>query len=261
MNIVVCVKQVPDTNEVNWDPETKTLIREGIAQIVNPFDKNALEAALQIRESLGGTVTLISMGPPQAKEALKECLAMGADEAIILSDKAFAGSDTWATSYTLAKGIKKLKDYHLILCGKQAVDGETAQVGPGLAEHLGIPQVTCVHKINYINNNLLEVERSIEGGAERIQVKLPALLTCDKSLNEPRYATLKGIMKANQREIPLYSAEDLQAKPSHLGLKGSPTQVKKIFSPEKRSKGEIIKGEAKEAARILAEKIWNLSLT
>lgn len=260
MEYVVCIKQVPDTTEVQWETESKTLAREGITHTVNPFDKNAVEAALRLREKYGGRVTLISMGPPQAKEALRECLAMGADEALLLSDKTFAGADTWATSYTLAQAVNKLERYHIILCGKQAVDGETAQVGPGLAEHLGIPQVTCIQKINKLENSRLEVERTIEGGAERVAVSLPVLLTVEKSLNDPRYATLKGVMKANQKEIPLYDAGDLEVDPSLVGLKGSPTQVKKIFSPEKRVTGEIITGEPGEAAQKLAQNILELKL-
>lgn len=168
MEIIVCIKQVPDTTEVKIDPVKGTLIREGVPSIVNPFDKNAVEAALQIREEKGGKVTVITMGPPQAVDALRECLAMGADEAVLVSDRAFAGADTWATSYTLAKAIEKVGKVDIIFCGKQAIDGDTAQVGPGIAEHIGLPQVTYVQKIREVKDDQLVVERAIEGGFEEI---------------------------------------------------------------------------------------------
>ena len=255
MEIIVCIKQVPDTTEVQIDPETGTLIREGVPSIVNPFDMNAVEAALQLKEEHGGSVTVITMGPPQAKEALKECLAMGADEAILCSDKAFAGADTWATSYTLAKTIETIGNYDLILCGKEAIDGDTAQTGPGIAEHLGIPQVTYLQKIVSVEDGKMQVERVIEGGAETIEIGLPALMTCEKHLNEPRYATIKGTMKANKKEIPEYGADDINADHECLGLQGSPTKVKKVFAPEKRKAGEIIEGEPEEAVKTLVQKL------
>ncbi|HEY3423876.1 MAG TPA: electron transfer flavoprotein subunit beta/FixA family protein, partial [Negativicutes bacterium] len=195
MEIVVCVKQVPDTTEVKIDPQTNTLIRQGVPSIVNPFDKNAVEAALQLREKHGGKVTIISMGPPQTKDALKECLAMGADEAILMSDRAFGGADTLATSHTLAAGIRKLGQVDMIICGKQAIDGDTAQVGPEIAEHLNIPQVTYVAKVE-VEGNVVRVEREQEDGYEIIETSTPVLLTVVKSINEPRYPTVKGTMKA-----------------------------------------------------------------
>ncbi len=255
MEIIVCVKQVPDTTEVQIDPETGTLIREGVPSIVNPFDLNAVEAALQLRDEHGGSVTVVTMGPPQAKDALKECLAMGANEAVLCCDKEFAGADTWATSYTLAKAIETIGEYDLVLCGKEAIDGDTAQTGPGIAEQLGIPQVTYLQKIVKVEEDKMQVERVIDGGSETIEIPLPALMTCEKSLNEPRYATIKGTMKANKKEIPEYTAETISAKPESIGLKGSPTQVKKVFAPEKKKGGEVIEGEPEEAVKTLIERL------
>lgn len=255
MEIVVCVKQVPDTTEVKIDPVTNTLIRQGVPSIVNPFDKNAVEAALQLKEKHGGKVTVISMGPPQAKDALKECLAMGADAAILISDRAFGGSDTLATSYTLAAAIRKLGVYDIILCGKQAIDGDTAQVGPETAEHLGISQITYANKID-VDGDTARVEREHEDGYEIVEVKLPLLLSVVKSINEPRYPTVKGTMKANRAEIAVWTAADLTVDEQKLGLKGSPTQVRKIFTPPRRTEGLLIqKDTAREAVAELIQKL------
>jgi len=256
MEIVVCIKQVPDTTEVKIDPVTNTLIRQGVPSIVNPFDKNALEAALQLKTKYGGKITVLSMGPPQAKEALKECLAMGADEAILMSDRAFGGSDTLATSNTLAAGIKKIGKVDLIICGKQAIDGDTAQVGPEIAEHLDIAQVTYVAKIESIDGNIMRVQREHEEGYEVIDAQMPVLLTVVKSINEPRTATVKGVMKANRKEITTWTVDDIEVKASAIGLKGSPTQVRRIFSPEQRVQGEMIQADtAREAAATLASRL------
>ena len=255
MEIVVCVKQVPDTTEVKIDPQTNTLIRQGVPSIVNPFDKNAVEAALQLKEKHGGKVTVISMGPPQAKEALNECVAMGADAAILISDRAFGGADTLATSYTLAAAIRKLGTYDVILCGKQAIDGDTAQVGPEVAEHLGISQVTYAAKIE-VEGDTARVEREHEDGYEVIEAKLPVLLTTVKSINEPRYPTVKGTMRANRAEIPVWTVADLEVDSEKLGLKGSPTQVRKIFTPKQRTQGILIqKDTAREAVAELVQKL------
>jgi len=255
MEIVVCIKQVPDTSEVKIDPQTNTLIRQGVPSIVNPFDKNAVEAALQLKEKHGGRVTAISMGPEQAKDALKECLAMGVDEAVLISDKAFGGADTLATSYTLAMAIKKLGNFDLIICGKQAIDGDTAQVGPGIAEHLGIPQITYVSKIE-INGNIVRAEREHEEGYEVIEAELPLLVTVVKSINVPRYPTVKGTMKANRKQIPVWTTQDLEVDEARIGLKGSPTQVRRVFTPKQRSQGVIIQADtAREAVKTLIEKL------
>jgi len=255
MEMVVCVKQVPDTTEVKIDPVTNTLVRQGVPSIVNPFDKNALEAALQLKEKNGGKITVVSMGPPQAKDALKECLAMGADEAYLVSDRAFGGADTLATSYTLAAALRKIGKFDLILCGKQAIDGDTAQVGPEMAEHLGIAQVTCCSKFE-VTGDVLRVEREHEEGYEVIEGKMPMLVTVVKSANEPRFATVRGTMKANRKEIPVLTLADLDVDEKRIGLKGSPTQVKKIFTPPSRSGGEMIQAEdAREAISILIKKL------
>lgn len=255
MEIVVCVKQVPDTTEVKIDPVTNTLIRQGVPSIVNPFDKNAVEAALQLKEKHGGKVTVISMGPPQAKDALKETLAMGADEAILVSDRAFGGADTLATSYTLAAAIRKLGNYDIIFCGKQAIDGDTAQVGPEMAEHLGIAQVTYVAKME-VEGDTVKVEREHDDGYEVLEVKLPVMISIVKSINEPRFPTVKGTMKANRAEIPVWGAGDLDVNETRLGLKGSPTQVRKIFTPPQRTQGVVItKDTAREAVAELMQKL------
>jgi len=256
MEIVVCIKQVPDTTEVKIDPVTNTLIRQGVPSIVNPFDKNALEAALQLKAQYGATVTVLSMGPPQAKEALKECLAMGADNAILMSDRAFGGSDTLATSNTLAAGIKKIGNVDIIICGKQAIDGDTAQVGPEMAEHLDLTQVTYVAKIESIDGNIIRVQREHEEGYEVIDAQMPVLLTVVKSINEPRTPTVKGVMKANRKEITTWTVDDIVVKASAIGLKGSPTQVRKIFTPERRVQGELIQADTpREAAATLVSRL------
>ncbi len=251
MEIIVCIKQVPDTTEVKIDPVKGTLIREGVPSIVNPFDKNAVEAALQIKAAKGGKVTVISMGPPQAMDALRECVAMGADEAVLLSDRAFAGADTWATSYTLAKAIEKIGKYDIIFCGKQAIDGDTAQVGPGIAEHLGLPQVTYVQKIREVTDTGMIVERAIEGGYEVISVPLPAMIAVEKSINEPRFPTMMGTMKAHKKQIPIWGAADINASEDLVGMNGSPTQVKRVFAPERRGGGEILQAEDEAGVCVL----------
>lgn len=246
MNIVVCVKQVPDTNEVKIDPKTNTLIREGVPSIINPDDKNALEEAIKLKESEGAHITVISMGPPQAEKALREALAMGADDAILIGDRAFAGSDTLATSNTLAGALKKL-DYDIIFAGRQAIDGDTAQVGPEIAEHLGIAQVTYVEKVS-VEGNELKVRRALEDGYETIKVQMPVLLTAIKELNEPRYMDIKNIFTAFKKEIKIWSAADIDVDKSLLGLAGSPTKVKKSATKEAKGKGEIVDKAPKEAA-------------
>jgi len=260
LNIIVCIKQVPDTTEVKINPETGTLIREGVPSIVNPFDMYAIEEGLRLKEQFGGKVTVISMGPPQAREALKEAVAMGADEAILLSDRAFAGSDTWATAYTLANAIQKLGTPDIILCGKQAIDGDTGQVGPGIARQLDISQLTYVFKIRKLDPEArtVVVERLLEEGREVVETSLPALLTVVKDINQPRYPTFLGIRRATKMEIPVWGAADLAATdPSKLGLKGSPTQVVRVFSPPKREgKADMIMADSVEAATaILADKL------
>ena len=247
MNIIVCVKQVPDTNEVRIDPVKGTLIREGVPAIMNPDDKAGLEAALELKDRLGAKVTAVSMGPAQADAVLREALAMGADEGILISDRAFGGADTLATSYTLAASIRKLGHYDIIICGKQAIDGDTAQVGPEMAEHLGIAQLTYVAKIE-VKGDTVRVNREHENGYEVIEAKLPVLISAVKSLNVPRYPTVKGILRAVRAKIQVHAASDLDVEPDRLGLKGSATQVREIFTPPQRTQGVMIRKESAGAS-------------
>jgi electron transfer flavoprotein beta subunit len=258
MNIVVCLKQVPDTNEVKIDPKTNTLIREGVPSIINPDDKSALEEALVLKDNYGAHVTVISMGPPQAEKALREALSMGADEAILITDRAFAGADTLATSNALAGTIRKL-DYDIVFAGRQAIDGDTAQVGPEIAEHLNIPQVTYVEKVQ-ITGNELKVRRALEDGYETISVKTPVLLTAIKELNVPRYMNIKNIYTAFQKEVKIWSANDIDVDRALLGLAGSPTKVRKSATKEAKGAGELVNKPAKEAAEYTAHKLKALHI-
>ncbi|NLM83959.1 MAG: electron transfer flavoprotein subunit beta/FixA family protein [Clostridiales bacterium] len=256
MKIIVCAKQVPDTNEVKIDPVKGTLIREGVPSILNPDDANALEAALQIKDNNPGTtVTVISMGPPQASYMLRECLAMGADEAVLLSSRAFGGADTCATSTALAAGIRKIGDFDIIFAGRQAIDGDTAQVGPQLAQRLGIPSVTYVQKIREIKENSVVVERALEDGYEVIEVQRPCLLTAIKELNEPRYMTIFQIEEAYKKEIKIWDENDVNVSPDVIGLKGSPTQVFRSFTPPPKGKGEMLTGTVNEMVNALIAKL------
>ena len=250
MKILVLIKQVPDTTDVKIDPVTNTLKREGVAAVINPFDMYAIEEALRVKERVGGNseVIVISMGPPQAKEALKEAISMGCDSAILLSDRKFAGSDTWATSYTLSQAIKKIGDYKVIFCGKQASDGDTAQVGPGVSMHLDVPQVTYVKKVEKIDTERATLERMTEEGYDIIETPLPAVFTVVKEINEPRLPSLKGKMKAKKVEIPVWSADDIGCEEGKIGLEGSPTRVVKVFTPTPREGGQLLTGEPEEIA-------------
>lgn len=261
MNIIVCIKQVPDTADVKINLQTNTLVREGVKSMINPFDMYAIEEAVRLKEKHGGKTTVVAMGPPQAETALKEALSLGIDEAVLVSDKAFAGSDTLATSYTLAKTIKKIGDFSVILCGKQASDGDTAQVGPGISTHLDIPQVTYVKKIEEIKNNTARVERMTEEGYDIVETPLPCLFTVVKEINTPRVPSLKGIMRSKNAKIHLFDARQLDCEEDRLGLKGSPTQVIKIFTPERRKGGEVFAGPADESASKLSEILKNLMLS
>ncbi|MCM8800986.1 MAG: electron transfer flavoprotein subunit beta/FixA family protein [Candidatus Omnitrophica bacterium] len=253
MNVIVCIKQVPQTTDVKINPQTNTLIREGVESIINPFDMYAIEEGVRIKEKYGANTTVITMGPPQAEEALREALSMGIDEAILISDRAYAGSDTWATSYTLANAIRKIGNFDLILCGKQASDGDTAQVGPGISSHLDIPQVTYVKRIQQIKDNIIRVERMMEEGYHVIESPLPCLLTVVKEINEPRLPSLKGMLRAKQAKITVWTQKELNLDPQHIGLSGSPTQVIKIFTPAPRAGGQILSGDPEEIAGKLLE--------
>ncbi|MCD6521175.1 electron transfer flavoprotein subunit beta/FixA family protein [Candidatus Calescamantes bacterium] len=258
MRIIVCIKQVPDTehlHEVKINPETNTLVREGIPAIINPFDSNAIEEGLRIKEKFGGEVIVITMGPPQAEKALRDALAMGADKAILITDRKLAGSDTLATSRTLAQAIRKIGNFDLILFGKQAIDGDTAQVGPEVSEILNLPLITFARKIE-IADGKVRVERTLEEGYEVVEANLPCAITVTKEINEPRFASMKGILKARKMEIPKWGVEDLELNPEEVGLEGSPTQVVRVFNPPPRPKGEILEGEtAEEKVNKLIEKL------
>jgi electron transfer flavoprotein beta subunit len=246
MKILVCVKQVPDAKDVRLDPVTNTMAREGVESIMNPYDRHALEEAVAIREQVGGVVTVITMGPPQAEAVLREAIACGADDGVLVSDRAFAGADTWATAYTLARAAQTMGDFDLIVCGKQAIDGDTAQVGPGLACRLQIPYATCVQKTRKVADGAIEVERMMDDGFDVVRLPLPALLTVVKDINEPRVASLKGKMKAKKAEIRKFSAADIGADPQCIGLAGSPTQVVRVFSPEARGDRRMFSGNVQQ---------------
>lgn len=252
MDIIVCIKQVPNTTDVKIDPQTNTLIREGVESVINPFDTYAIEEGVRLRERFGGKVTAISMGPPQAEASLREAISLGADEAVLLSDRAFAGSDTWATSYALAMAIRKLGRFDIVICGKQASDGDTAQVGPGISAHLDIPQVTYVKKIESVTDSKARLERMTEEGYEVIDAPLPCLITVVKEINEPRLPSLKGKMKATAARISVQKAADIGCDPKKIGLDSSPTKVIKIFTPPRREKGKMLRGEKEEIVNELA---------
>lgn len=255
MNVVVCIKQVPGTTEIKIDPETNTLVREGVPSIINPFDCYALEEAVRLRERCGGKVIAISMGPPQAEEALRETISLGADEAILLSDRALAGSDTWATSYILSRAMAKIADYDVIICGRQTLDGDTGQVGPGLSEMLGIPFVAYVSKVEEIRDGYIRVQRMVEEGYETIEMALPAVITVVKEINVPRLPSLRGSMKAKTAQIPVWTAEDIGAEGDKAGIAGSPTRVVKVFFPQRTHKSEMLQGSLDEQVDNLIERL------
>jgi electron transfer flavoprotein beta subunit len=247
--IVVCAKQVPDTNEIKIDPVKKTLIREGVPSILNHDDANALEEALKIKDRWPDThITVVSMGPPQAKDLLIECLAMGADRAVLASDRALGGSDTWATSNALAAAVEKLDGYDLIFAGRQAIDGDTAQVGPQMAEKLGVPQVTYVKEFEIDEDRkTITVKRALEDGYELIKIKTPCMLTAIKELNTPRYMTVGGIYEAVAADIPVWGAADLGVDPDReVGLEASPTNVYRSFTPVPKGQGVMIEGDGEK---------------
>ena len=255
MNIVVCLKQVPGTTEVKINPQTNTLIRQGIKNIINPFDTYALEEGVRLREKQGGKVTVISMGPPQAVDMLREAISLGADEAVLLSDGAFAGADTWATAFTLAGAVKKIGQVDLVICGRQSTDGDTAQVGPEMAEMLGIPFVAYVGQIEEIAGGQIRLQRMIDEGHEIIQSPLPPVITVTKEINVPRLPSLRGIMKSKSAKIPTWTVKDLGLDPNKVGLAGSYTKVVKIFTPRREKKAEMLPGEVEAQVSCLIGKL------
>jgi len=254
IKIIVCAKQVPDTNEIRINPETGTLIRDGIPSIMNPDDANALEEALAVKDQYDDVhITLLTMGPPQAKDMLLEGLAMGADEAVLVSDRAVGGSDTWATSNALAAAIHKIGRYDLLFAGRQAIDGDTAQVGPQVAEKLGIPQVTYVQNFKIEDNKKdITVQRALEDGYEVIKIQTPCMLTAIKELNEPRYMFVHGIFEAADKPLHIWNAKDIKVDLKTVGLKASPTKVFRSFTPKTKGKGVLVEGDTeKEIAQKL----------
>ena len=255
MNIIVCIKQVPNVSEVKWDPETGALIRKGVPSIINPNDKNAIEAALQLRERHGGEVTILSMGPSQVEEALREALGMGADHAIRLTDKKFAGSDTWVTSYTLGLAIQRIGQWDLVICGKEALDGMTAQVGPQLAEHLDIPQLTYATDLEVVNTRI-RIRQKLGDIYRVLEAPLPALITVEREANQPRVAPVDCIIEAYNKEISVWRADDLNGDDENFGLKGSPTKLKKVYTPKLlKGTAEIFEGSPEEAAHRLIARL------
>lgn len=255
MNIIVCLKQVPGTTDVKIDPVTNTLRRQGIKNIVNPFDAYALEEAVRLKERYGGKVIAVSMGPPQADEMLREAISCGADEAILLSDAAFAGADTLATSYTLSQAIVKIKQYDLVICGRQTIDGDTGQVGPELSEWLNIPFAAYVSRVEEIDNDLMTVERMVEDGHEIVEMPLPGIITVVKEINVPRLPSLRGMARSRKAEIPVWTAGDLGVDESMVGLSGSATTVVRVFFPERIHEGEMLEGNPESQVDALIKKL------
>ncbi len=262
-HVIVAVKQVPDTTQVKIDPNTGTLIREGVPFIINPFDTHAVEVALQLKDQTGCRVTAISMGPPNTQETLRKCLAWGVDGTVLISDRLFGGADTLATSFVLAETVKRIQEewgkVDLLFCGRQTIDGDTAQVGPGLATRLGMQQLTLVDQIVEINGqqSTITVRRKLEGRKEIVQARLPAMVTVVREINQPRYPTVEGRLRAQLAEIPTWNNEVLKLPPEQIGLKGSPTNVKKIFAPQ-RAVGEILgdgERDPEEAVQLLIQKL------
>lgn len=253
MNIIVCIKQVPDTTEIKINPVTGTLIRDGVPSIMNPDDKGGLELALDLKDKCGAHVTVITMGPPQADLILREALAMGADRAILLTDRKFAGADTLATSHALAGALKTLP-YDLIIAGRQAIDGDTAQVGPQMAEHLGLPQVSYVAGLEMKGNKYI-VKKETEEGYQMLEVESPALVTILASAYKARYMNVTGIVDAYQKTVEIWGADTIDVKEEQLGLKGSPTKVQKAFTKGMKQAGEVFEVDAEEAVGIIISKL------
>lgn len=255
MHLIVPIKQVPETDQVRMDPETGTVIRKGLSAIINPLDLYALETALQIKETHGGRITALSMGPKLAEKALREALALGCDQAVLLTDRKFAGSDTWATAYTLSQAIRKLSPYDLIICGERATDGDTGQVGPGIASFLDLPLATYVDRLLGFLNGGVRVRRMVETGSETLWSSLPVVITVVKDIAHPRFPTLRGKLDAKNAEVIIWEAKDLSLDEESLGLSGSPTRVVKIEKSKLSRQGDIIEAFSPEQIDDAANKI------
>ena len=258
MKIIVCIKQVPDVTEVKWD-ENGSLIRNGLPSIINPNDQNAIEAALTLKEEKGAEVTVISMGPPQVEEALREALAMGCDHAVLLTDRKFGGADCWATAYTLGLAIKKLGGFDLVLCGVEAMDGNTAQVGPEIADFLDLPLLSYAEKIE-VTETSVQIHQNLGDLARIIEGPMPALVTCEKELNEPRIPRMDLVFSCFEKEINVLGMDDLEGELANFGLKGSPTRLRKVFSPKRaKAQVEFFDGTPKESSQKLVEKLQEIN--
>ncbi len=260
MNIIVCIKQVPDTTDVKINNDTNTLIREGVESIINPFDTYAIEEGVRLKERFGGKVTVLTMGPPQADTALRQSIETGADEGVLVSDRAFAGSDTLATSYILSKAIEKVGDYNLIIVGKQTMDGDTGQVGPGIAQRLGIPFVAYVSRVDEFTDSSMKAERMTDEGHEIVEVPVPCVMSVSKEINVPRLPSLRGKMKAKSAQFNTLSAADMGIEENKVGVAGSPTFVMKIFSPKRERNNEMLEGTSAEKVTALCEKLNQLKI-
>lgn len=254
MNIIVCIKQVPDTTEIKINPQTGTLIREGVPSIINPDDKGGLELALKLKEQYNAHITVITMGPSQAEDILREAYAMGADRAILLTDRKFAGADTLATSHALAGALKQLQ-YDLIITGRQAIDGDTAQVGPQIAEFLDLPQVSYLEDLQYDGKSTFTIRKQTEEGYQILEVESPCLVTVLASANKARYMTVNGIIEAFNKEVEIWGYANINVNEENLGLKGSPTKVHKAFTKGVKSAGQVYEVEAEEAVGIIISKL------
>ncbi|MDI6799188.1 MAG: electron transfer flavoprotein subunit beta/FixA family protein [Actinomycetota bacterium] len=257
MKIIVCIKQVPASTEVRLDPVTNNLIRDDSEGVINPYDLHAIEEGIGLKESYGAELTVISMGPPAACESLREALAMGADQAVLISDRRFAGSDTLATAYVLAKSIERLGGCDLVICGRQTIDGDTAQVGPELAQKLDFNLATNVSGVEELTKDRVKLRRMVEDGYYLLRIGLPLLITVTKEINTPRTASLKGMMRAKKAEILNLSADDIMADPEKIGIAGSPTKVKRVYKPNISRGGQIFKGDPQAAAKELFDKLKN----
>jgi len=255
MNIIVCIKQVPGTTEVKINKETNTLMRDGVESIINPFDTYAVEEGVRLRERFGGKVTALTMGPPQAENALRETIEVGVDEGILVSDRAFAGSDTLATSYVISKAIAKIGEYDLVIVGKQTMDGDTGQVGPGVAERLGIPFIGYVSEVMGIADGVMKAKRMIDEGHEIVETPIPCVISVSKEINIPRLPSIRGKMKAKSAKFANWSAAEIGIEENKVGTAGSPTWVMQIFSPQRECRSEILEGDSAQKVAVLCERL------